>query len=112
MVIAVLVDAAGTPTAIVEDYGSADARIRFVAGVEVPAGQQMQVWTLPSPETDPVSLGLLQGSTATELDAPALPTPTEGQLYEIMLEPLGGSPTGRPTGDILAKGPAARQDDV
>lgn len=27
-----------------------------------------------------------------------------GQLYEITLEPSGGSPTGRPTGPIQVKG--------
>ena len=112
VVVAVLLDDAGRPTAVVEDFGQADARIRFVAGIDVPAGRQMQVWTLPSVDMGPVSLGLLSGSRATLLDTPPLPTPLDGQLYEITLEPLGGSPTGRPTGEILAKGLAARQDEV
>ncbi|MDB6453712.1 anti-sigma factor [Falsirhodobacter sp. 20TX0035] len=112
IVLAVLVDEAGTPTAVVEDFGHADARIRFVRDIQVPQGRQMQVWTLPSAETGPVSLGLLRGAAGTELDAPRLPDPGNGQLYEITLEPAGGSPTGRPTGAILAKGLAARQDGV
>ncbi|MCZ0963810.1 anti-sigma factor [Paracoccus benzoatiresistens] len=112
VVIAVLLDEAGNPTAIVEDYGASDARIRFVAGVDVPDDRQMQVWTLPSVDLGPVSLGVLTGAGGADLDPPRLPTPTEGQLYEITLEPLGGSPTGRPTGAILAKGLAARQDEI
>lgn len=112
VVIAVLVDETGNPTAVVEDFGSSDARIRFVAGVDLPEDRQMQVWTLPSAETGPVSLGLLTGAGVADLDPPRLPAPTDGQLYEITLEPLGGSPTGRPTGAILAKGLAARQDEL
>ncbi|MFC0341397.1 anti-sigma factor [Paracoccus niistensis] len=112
VVIAVLMDDTDNPTAVVEDFGASDARIRFVRSVAVPEGRQMQVWTLPSAETGPVSLGLLMDATGADLDPPRLPAPANGQLYEITLEPLGGSPTGRPTGAILAKGLAARQDGV
>ncbi|MTE01449.1 anti-sigma factor [Paracoccus sp. YIM 132242] len=112
VVIAVLVDGAGTPTAVIEDFGASDARIRFVGSIAVPEGRQMQVWTLPSAETGPVSLGLLMDATGADLDPPRLPPPADGQLYEITLEPVGGSPTGRPTGAILAKGLAARQDGI
>lgn len=112
VVLTVLVDAAGTPLAVVEDFGSTEARVRFVADVAVPEGQQMQVWTLPSPETGPVSLGLLQGPAGQVLRGPDLPRPAEGQLYEITLEQLGGSPTGRPTGPVVAKGFAAAQEDI
>jgi anti-sigma-K factor RskA len=112
IVLTVLVDAAGTPLAVVEDFGSAEARVRFVADVAVPEGRQMQVWTLPSPETGPVSLGLLQGPAGQVLRGPDLTRPAEGQLYEITLEQLGGSPTGRPTGPVVAKGFAAAQEDI
>ena len=60
----------------------------------------------------PISLGLLTGTGTADLDAPRLPEPADGQLYEITLEPRGGSPTGRPTGAILAKGLAARQEGI
>lgn len=109
IVMAVLVDDTGVPTAVIEDFGGTDARIRFVRDVDVPQGQQMQVWTLPSADQGPVSLGLLAAPMGTDLDAPRLPEPDTGQLYEITLEPDGGSPTGRPTGVILAKGLAVRQ---
>lgn len=112
VVLAVLLDDAGNPTAVVEDFGQADARIRFVREVQVPQGRQMQVWTLPSVELGPVSLGLLAGARGSDLAAPSLPEPGQGQLYEITFEPVGGSPTGRPTGEILAKGLAARQRGV
>lgn len=110
VVLTVLVNAAGAPLAVVEDFGDAQARVRFVAEVVVPEGRQMQVWTLPSAETGPVSLGLLQGPAGQLLRGPDLPPPAQGQLYEITLEQIGGSPTGRPTGPVVAKGLAAAQD--
>ena len=64
----------------------------------------MQVWTLPSQDMGPVSLGLLDAARSAVLDGPDLPQPREDQLYEITVENEGGSPTGRPTGPILVKG--------
>jgi anti-sigma-K factor RskA len=104
--IAVLLDDAAQPGAIVEAFGD-DVRIVPLVDVAVPEGQTMQVWTLPSPETGPVSLGLLPAAQETALAGPPLPSPLLGQLYEITLEPDGGSPTGRPTGPVLFKGYAA-----
>lgn len=103
-VIAVLLNAAGEPQAIVEDFGNASARVMPLVDFEVPEGRTMQVWTLPSKELGPVSLGLLPRSQEITLAGPVLPQPQEAQLYEITLEQAGGSPTGRPTGPILVKG--------
>lgn len=110
VVLTVLVNEAGVPLAVVEDFGDAQARVRFVAEVIVPEGRQMQVWTLPSAERGPVSLGVLEGPAGQLLRGPDLPLPAQGQLYEITMEQLGGSPTGLPTGPIVAKGLAAAQD--
>ncbi len=103
-VVAVLVNEAGEPLVLVEDFGDASARITPLAEFDVPQGRVMQVWTLPSKEMGPVSLGLLPASRTMTLDGPALPQPQEAQLYEITIEQAGGSPTGRPTGPILVKG--------
>ena len=109
-VVAVLLDDQGQPRAIIEDYGDDTAQIRFVSDVDVPQGFSIQAWTLPSAEMGPRSLGVLDGPRATALAGPDLPDPTDAQLYEITLEPEGGSPTGRPTGPIIAKGLAAAQN--
>ncbi|MDQ0315698.1 anti-sigma factor [Amorphus orientalis] len=109
VVIAVLLDETGTPTAVVEDFGNDTAEIRFLADVQVPAGRVMEVWTLPSQERGPVSLGLVDAARQARLRGPELPSPSDNQLYEITLEQAGGSPTGRPTGPIIAKGFAAPQ---
>lgn len=102
--IVVLLDAQSQPGAIVEAFNDQRVRVVPLARFEVPAGKSIQVWTLPSPATGPVSLGLLDGASATDLTGPALPAPRPDQLYELTLEQAGGSPTGRPTGPILAKG--------
>ncbi|MCY1664793.1 anti-sigma factor [Rhizobium sp. SL86] len=104
LVVAVLVNEAGEVQAVVEDFGSERAVVRLLTDVGLPADRTLQVWTLPSKDMGPVSLGLIDGASSTRLDPPSLPRPRDAQLYEITLEPAGGSPTGRPTGPILAKG--------
>jgi anti-sigma-K factor RskA len=104
LVVAVLVNEAGEVQAVVEDFGNDTASIRLLTDFAVPADKTMQVWTLPSREMGPMSLGLLEDMHSVTLRGPALPRPQDAQLYEITLEQAGGSPTGRPTGPILAKG--------
>jgi anti-sigma-K factor RskA len=104
LVVAVLINEAGEVQAVVEDFGNEQTTIRMLADFTVPEDKTIQVWTLPSREMGPVSLGLIDGVRSARLDGPSLPTPRNDQLYEITLEQAGGSPTGRPTGPILAKG--------
>ncbi|WP_439629439.1 anti-sigma factor [Shinella sp.] len=104
VVIAVLLNEAGEVQAVVEDFGNDTANVRLLSAFEVPADKTIQVWTLPSRELGPVSLGLLDGSRSARLEGPTLPDPNEDQLYELTLEQAGGSTSGRPTGPILAKG--------
>jgi anti-sigma-K factor RskA len=108
-VVAVLMDAGGVAQAVIEDYGNSSAKLRWVAEVSVPADRQLQVWTLPSQEMGATSLGVLERVAPTELHFSGLPAPKAAQLYEVTMEPLGGSPTGRPTGPIVGKGFAAPQ---
>ena len=104
LVVAVLVNEAGEVQAVVEDFGNDEASVRLLADFAVPRDKTIQVWTLPSRDVGPVSLGLLEGVTSARLHGPTLPKPRSDQLYELTLEQAGGSPTGRPTGPILAKG--------
>ncbi len=104
LVVAVLLNEAGEVQAVVEDFGNDTASVRLLADFAVPADKTMQVWTLPSRDMGPMSLGLLADSQSARLSGSALPRPQDAQLYEITLEQAGGSPTGRPTGPILAKG--------
>jgi anti-sigma-K factor RskA len=105
VVIAVLLNESdATPGAIVEAFADDSVRLVPLEQFNIPAGQILQVWTLPDPQTGPVSLGTFADPTSIRLTGPDLPEPKTGQLYEITLEPSPGSPTGRPTGPIVVKG--------
>ena len=100
---------AGTLVAVL---GEADAALRFearfdgqaltvirVAGSAAPEGQVQEVWLI-APEAAPVSLGLLPGERLSV----AYPEAPAGWTLAVSLEPAGGSPTGAPTGPVLAAG--------
>lgn len=103
-VIAILMNAEGEPIVMIEDFGDDTAKVIPLADVSVASDRSLQLWTLPSRDTGPVSLGVLDGWRTATVEGPDLPGPAEEQLYEITVEPLGGSPTGKPTGPILGKG--------
>jgi anti-sigma-K factor RskA len=103
-VIAILMNAEGEPVVMIEDFGNDTAKVTPLVDVAVPGDRSLQLWTLPTADMGPVSLGVLDGWNTATVSGPELPGPQEEQLYEITLEPLGGSPTGRPTGPILGKG--------
>ena len=86
-------------------------RIRLVpieAGATVPADKSLQFWTKPQGADRPTSLGLVQAGTRLELPVTRSPGLGEQQLFELTLEPQGGSPTGLPTGPILFVGRSVR----
>lgn len=104
MVAVLLSEDGAKPGAIVEAFADDSVTLVPLDRFKVPDGQVLEVWTLPDPATGPVSLGTLSAPRTIRLAGPDLPPPETGQLYEITLEPAGGSPIGRPTGPILVKG--------
>ena len=101
--IAVLVDG-NKAGAVVHVFNDGRAVLLPLTDIAVPADRALQVWTLPSRERGPVSIGLMQRAQTLALSLRDIPAPNANQLFEITLEPKGGSPTGRPTGPILFKG--------
>ncbi len=109
VMIAVLVAEDGsTPGAVVEVKADGSIVLLPLADIPVPAGRVLQVWTKWSEERGPVSVGLIEQARSIRLDTRELPPTFEDQLFEITLEPEGGSPTGLPTGPILMLGRAAQ----
>ncbi len=104
MIAVLLTEDGAQPAAIVEAYADDSVQLVPLERFVLPAGRVFEVWTLPDAETGPVSLGTFDEPQTLRLAGPSLPPPQQGQLYEITLEPEGGSPTGRPTGPILVKG--------
>lgn len=64
-----------------------------------------QAWLIAG-DGKPRSLGLLAANAATALAVPAelAGAFTEGAVLAVSLEPLNGSPTGLPTGPVIAQG--------
>lgn len=74
-------------------------QVSRVAGSAAPEGQVQELWVI-APDAAPVSLGLLD-QAALSVPYPTLP---QGWTLAVSLEPAGGSPTGAPTGPVLAAG--------
>ena len=72
-------------------------------GMPVPEGKALEIWTLWDRAVGPRSVGLIDRARTTPLRLDQLPLGRD-QLFEITIEPATGSPTGRPTGPIVAKG--------
>ncbi|MBC8996333.1 anti-sigma factor [Pseudomonas sp. N40(2020)] len=64
-----------------------------------------QAWVI-STDGKPHSLGLLPANAAVTLSVPSELAATlgDGAVLAVSLEPLNGSPTGLPTGPVIAKG--------
>ena len=68
-------------------------------------GRVLELWLIAEGATAPVSLGVLPDQTATDIALPpALIDAIAGGTLAISDEPVGGSTTGAPTGDVLAAG--------
>lgn len=90
------------------DSASGEVRLTGVSGENVP-DKDYELWFVEG-ENAPVSMGLLQAGTHTEI---ALPRELqikflEGTVLAITLEPKGGAPDGVATGPIVAAGPAVK----
>jgi len=69
------------------------------------AGRVLELWLIAEGADAPVSLGVLPDETQTDITLPeTLAQAISGGTLAISDEPLGGSPTGVPTGDVLALG--------
>ena len=74
------------------------------------AGTAWELWMLPGGEARPVSLGLI----TTDVDQVMRLTPELARRIEsawgiaMSVEPKGGSPSGRPTGPVVMKGPCVK----
>ncbi|MGF1544192.1 MAG: anti-sigma factor domain-containing protein [Parvularculaceae bacterium] len=93
-------------TAIVEfDRDASALRVR-TRNVAAGPDQSLELWLIPEGE-GPTSLGLLEPDGASDI---AVSVAMAARLREagalaVSVEPFGGSPTGAPTGPVVAVGP-------
>jgi anti-sigma-K factor RskA len=91
--------AEGQPLVIAASYAAGVISVTRAGGPEAEAGRVYELWLIDGANA-PVSLGLIEGETATR---PVENLP-EGAVLAISLEPDGGSTTGAPTGPVLVTG--------
>lgn len=103
VMVAVLLTEASVAAAVVNTYP--DGRVEMVPlqNIAVPEGKALEIWTLWDRAVGPRSVGLIDRARTTPLRLDQLPLGKD-QLFEITIENATGSPTGRPTGPIVAKG--------
>ncbi|MEB8385937.1 anti-sigma factor [Rhodobacteraceae bacterium KMM 6894] len=86
-------------------YDATDGTLTLerTAGAAAP-GRALELWLIAQ-DNAPVSLGVLTDDTRTTVTVPAaLRAQMSGSTLAISDEPSGGSPTGAPTGAVLAAG--------
>lgn len=104
IMIAVLLTEQNETSAIVNINADGTGELIPTMNFSVPEGRAIEIWTLWDKAVGPRSIGLIERTRSVRLDLRNLPRPQPGQLFEMTLEPAGGSPIGRPTGPILNKG--------
>lgn len=102
--VAVMLDPNGQPAGLVNVRADGRAELVPLRDIKAPDGRVMEIWTLWDRARGPVSLGTLASARNITLPLDALPRTSPDQIFEITLEPAGGSPTGRPTGPVVMKG--------
>lgn len=94
---------------IVETVGTDAIRLVQVGdGATIPEGKTMQFWTKPEGAQGPTSLGLVKPGQVVVVPKGQLPGLADRTLFELTLEPAGGSPYNKPSGPILFVGKAVR----
>ena len=85
------------------DPAASSLKVNRVAG-DAAEGRALELWLIAG-EDKPVSLGVLPSARDATFQVPAeLLEKAKNALFAISDEPPGGSPTGQPTGAVLAAG--------
>jgi anti-sigma-K factor RskA len=92
-------------------YDAATGRLQVAPISAGPAQQHsLELWLVPGGADPAISLGVLPqtGEGAVEIPQQLRSRLGEGVTFAVSLEPLGGSPDGKPTGPVVAAGQARR----
>ncbi len=69
--------------------------------IQLPDDRSLELWLIPKSGGAPVSLGLMPTRMDNKYVLTAEVTLTDAAAFAVSLEPMGGSPTGAPTGPVL-----------
>lgn len=95
---------------LVASWDPAQRRLMVAAASDLPAdpGHAHELWLIPA-DGKPRSLGTMPGpKMRATLDMPMARQLGEGVTLALSVEPMGGSPTGLPTGPVIASGKLER----
>jgi anti-sigma-K factor RskA len=83
--------------------------VAAAAGIAPVAGHSHELWVIPAGGT-PRSMGILPGADPMHMrvEAPMATQLAEGATLALSVEPTGGSPSGLPTGPVIAAGKLQR----
>lgn len=98
--VATLSPEGSAPTALARVDGSGAVTVRITVAGE--GGRVPELWLIPG-DGVPRSLGVVADRRATVALPPGI-APKAGEVLAVSLEPPGGSPTGAPTGPVIASG--------
>lgn len=107
--VAALASAEGEPM-LMATWDPMSERLVIAAAKDMPApkGQSHQVWLVPA-GGKPMPVGMMPGARMhMELSDFLAEQMRRGATIAISVEPMGGSPTGRPTGPVVASGTLER----
>ena len=87
-------------------FGNADRLVTHAVKGVAPAGHDYELWALPK-GASPVSLGVLpaEGASSRILTAIQKKALASSSQVAVSIEPIGGSPTGQPTGEVVFVAP-------
>ena len=102
-VAALTAQGAGAPAFLVMVTKDGYATV-IATAAEVQPGNSLELWGLPEGAAAPVSLGVLPTTGRLRVKATV---PIGSQLL-VSCEPMGGSPSGQPTGPVVYKGQMVR----
>ncbi|CAN5357936.1 anti-sigma factor [soil metagenome] len=90
-------------------YDSAAGEIRVASATLAPNDRAAELWAIAG-DGVPHSLGLLTpgGATTVRIAGATRARMAAGTTLAVSVEPLGGSPTGLPTGPVVASGALSR----
>ena len=89
---------------VVYDAGRRDVGLSLVSG-ERAAGKDFELWMIEG-KNAPVSMGVIPAGQVAHIPVtPAVQQKlAQGAVLAVSVEPTGGSPTGQPTGPVVAAG--------
>ncbi|AYC99470.1 anti-sigma factor [Neorhizobium sp. NCHU2750] len=100
---------AANPVGMMARYDSGNGQLQLLpVAARAADAHSLQLWLVPDNGGAPVSLGVLPqtGESSVRIPVGLRPRLKNGVTLAVSVEPVGGSPTGQPTGPVVASGKA------